>query len=101
MKRGRPLQRRTRLRQRSAKRERAEAEFAVAREQRRRLARDWCEGDTPACRPGAHRGHHAHHVRTRARGGGHDVENLRWLCFDAHEWTHRNPAEATALGLLA
>lgn len=95
MKRGKPL------RSRSAKRELADAQLDVARELRRRQARDWCEGDTPACRPGAHRGHHAHHVRTRARGGGHDVENLRWLCWDAHDWVHAHPAEATERGLLA
>lgn len=24
----------------------------------------------------------------------------RWLCFDGHEWVHRHPAEARAMGLL-
>lgn len=101
MRQGRPLQRRSRLNPRSAKRKLAEAELAVAREQRRRQAGGWCEGNTPACRPGPHLGYHAHHVARRSQGGGHEVENLRWLCWDGHTWVHDHPREAAERGLLA
>jgi len=84
----------------SAKAKARDAELDQARAERRRLAHDWCEGDTPACLPGAHRGHHAHHVKLRSRGGGHEVANLRWLCWDAHQWVHSEIREAEALGLI-
>lgn len=93
MKRGRPPARR------SAKAKARDLELGVATAARRRLAGDWCEGATPACRPGAHRGHHAHHVQLRSQGGGHTVENLRWLCWDAHDWVHQNPDAARQLDL--
>lgn len=96
-----PLRRKTRLRAVSPKRAAADAVLADARDARRRMAGDWCEGGTPACRPGAHRGHHAHHVQRRAQGVDHSVDNLRWLCVEGHDWVHRNVADAKALGLLA
>lgn len=101
MKRGAPLRRTARLRAESPKAAAKRAELDAAREERRRQARDWCEGNTPACRPGAHRGQHAHHVARRSQGGAHTADNLRWLCFDAHQWVHTHVADARALGLLA
>lgn len=95
MKRGRPMARR------SAKAIERDREFATARREREQLAGGWCEADTPACRPGAHRGAHAHHVKLRSQGGGHEVENLRWVCWDGHEWVHANPEAARAMGLIA
>ena len=95
MRRGRPIARR------SAKAIERDRELEQTRRAREQQAAGWCEGDTPACRRGAHRGAHAHHVKLRSQGGGHEVENLRWLCWDAHDWVHRNPAEARTLGLLA
>jgi len=91
----------SRLLSRSEKRKMEDALFAVAREQRRRLAGGWCEGATPGCPMlGAHKGHHAHHVRRRSQGGGHTVDNLRWLCWSAHDWVHDHPQEAACRGLL-
>lgn len=46
-------------------------------------------------------GSHAHHRLTRARGGGHDPENLVWTCSICHADLHANPAKADAAGLLA
>ena len=93
MKRGRPMKR---VSDKAAARER---EFDAARAERRTMANGWCEADTPACRSGAHQGAHAHHVRLRSQGGGHDVENLRWVCWDGHDWIHANPHEARIRGL--
>ena len=84
---------------RSAKAIARDAELAESREQRRRQAGGWCEADTPACRPGAHLGAHAHHVRLRSQGGDHSAENLRWVCWDGHDWIHAHPADARAMGL--
>lgn len=46
-------------------------------------------------------GDHLHHVRRRSQGGGDSPANLRLLCELCHEWTHRHPAAAVELGLLA
>lgn len=91
-----------RLAPRSVKKVADDLVLAEAREARRRLAGGWCEGDTPACRSGAHQGTLAHHVRRRKNQPDvHAVEHLRWLCWDGHEWVHANVAEAKARGLLA
>ncbi len=63
--------------------------------------RGLCEGGTPACPERQHRGHHAHHVARRSQGGSNTADNLRWLCWEGHDWVHRNPADAKAMGLLA
>lgn len=60
----------------------------------------WCEGATPACESGRHRGAHAHHVILRSQGGPDEAWNLKWLCHPAHTWVHANPAEAAELGLI-
>lgn len=69
---------------------------------RREVADRWyCEGDTPACERGRHRGTDAHHVILRSRGGVDEAWNLRWLCRAGHTWVHANPEAATARGLMA
>lgn len=95
MRRGRPL------RQQSDKARARDAEYQVARAARREQVRGLCEGDTPASPPRQHQGGHAHHVARRSQGGDNGVENLRWLCWEAHDWVHANPAAARELGLLA
>lgn len=94
--------RRKPLRRRSAKKAASDLVLAAAREERRRMTGGCCEGDTPACRPGVHRGVLAHHIRRRkGQVGVHDVEGLRWLCRPGHDWVHAHPLEARHLGLLA
>lgn len=46
---------------------------------------------------------HAHHVAPRSRRPDlkHEVSNGKCLCNSCHTWVHRNPIEATALGLLS
>jgi 5-methylcytosine-specific restriction endonuclease McrA len=41
-----------------------------------------------------------HHVRSRARGGSHEDENLLSVCRSCHQWITHHPAAATELGLL-
>lgn len=89
------------LRRQSEKAKAREAEHVAAATERRLQVNGYCEGNTPACPPREHLGHHGHHVARRSQGGGNTVENLRWLCFDGHDWVHRNPTEARRLGLLA
>lgn len=95
MKRGRPLARQ------STKGAAREAEHRAAAQVRRNQVNGRCEGQTPACPRWDHAGHHAHHVARRSQGGENTPTNLRWLCFDAHDWVHRNVDDARALGLLA
>lgn len=95
MKRGRPLRRQ------SEKGAAREAEHRAAATERRELVRGLCEGGTPACPSRSHAGAHAHHVARRSQGGANTVENLRWLCWDGHDWVHRNIDAARELGLLA
>lgn len=59
-----------------------------------------CEADTPACPPGPHDGHHLHHRRTRAQGGGHDPSNLLLVCHSAHRFIHDHPAVSYGAGWL-
>lgn len=93
MRRSRPLERRTRLRPRSAKR------AAIYREQRIPLVRELL-----AARPVCERCHRApsvdvHEIQSRARGGSIlDVENLAALCRPCHAWVTEHPREAEAEG---
>lgn len=95
MKRGRPPRRQ------SEKGAAREAEHRAATAERRKLTGGLCEGATPACPTRDHQGHHGHHVARRSQGGANTVENLRYLCWDGHDWVHRNVADARQLGLLA
>lgn len=100
--RGGQLRRTGRLRARSARQVELDAILDVTREERRAMAGDLCEASTPACPPGPHYGHHAHHVRRRkGQPDVHAVEHLRWLCWPSHDWVHANVGAARDLGLLA
>ncbi len=75
--------------------------YAMARQERARMAGYVCEGATPACPPRDHVGTVAHHVRRRkGQADVHAVEHLRWLCWDGHEWIHGHVGDAKTLGLL-
>lgn len=44
---------------------------------------------------------HAHHLKRRSQGGRNEIDNgVTVVCFDCHDWIHRNPAAARSLGLL-
>jgi hypothetical protein len=74
------------------------AEYEQARDARARMAHGYCEVSwDDACR---RVGVHAHHVRSRARGGSDQLENLRWVCWYCHAQVHNYPAEAEARGWL-
>jgi hypothetical protein len=60
----------------------------------------FCEVSTPACPPGRHEGHHAHHIRLRSQGGGHDPANGLLVCAASHRWIHDHPAISYANGWL-
>lgn len=92
--------RRTPLRKRSAKAEAKEAQLAESRKAVLARCGGYCEANTPACPPRAHAGFHVHHVRLRSQGGGHEPENLLYVCPDAHRWIHGNPAESAIRGWL-
>lgn len=47
------------------------------------------------------RGHHAHHVVLRARGGPDTADNLLWVCWSCHHWIHTHIHEATLRGLIS
>jgi hypothetical protein len=60
----------------------------------------WCEANTAACPVGRHIGEQFHHRRLRSQGGKDTAENLVFICAAAHDWVHKNPAEAHERGLI-
>jgi 5-methylcytosine-specific restriction endonuclease McrA len=57
-----------------------------------------CEGRIPSVCIG--RAAEVHHVKSRARGGAHDISNLLDLCRPCHRFVTENPRSATQMGLL-
>jgi len=105
LRRGKPPERRTPLRQVSAKRTK------VQRLRRAMVAEELAKREL--CEAGAritHAGHNArcnglaielHEPLTRARGGSIlDPANTVAICRSCHDWIHANPAAATSVGLL-
>lgn len=70
------------------------AEFVITR------SRGLCEGDTPACPHGAHRGEEVHHKAGRRGVDPHHPSKLLHLCSLGHRYAHSNVAESYRLGLL-
>lgn len=101
-----PLQRYTRLRRTAISRRthhRSGAELTdwkVVRDLVIERSHGLCEGDTPGCQNGPHRGEHLHHVILRSHGGPDEAWNLLHLCAAAHRWVHDHPAESYELGLM-
>ena len=55
-------------------------------------ARQFCELQTPACPPGRHAGHHAHHVwPSDRRIGIHNPQRGLLACWAGHAWVHDHP----------
>jgi hypothetical protein len=53
-----------------------------------------CEADP------SHEGTHWHHRVLRGQGGTWSPVNGMWVCAAAHDWIHKHPADALALGWL-
>jgi hypothetical protein len=96
-----PLKRGSRLPPVGAKTRRDAGDLAAFRLALHVRSGGFCEARTPACPEGRHEGVHAHHVRLRSQGGGHDPSNGLLLCAAAHNYVHANPAESYAAGWLA
>lgn len=97
MKRSAPLRRKTALRPNSLKRQGFEDEF---REQRVIvLARSFgrCELGATCCTVKAV---DVHHRKNRGQGGTNDLWNLLAACRACHDYAHRHPTQAYALGWL-
>ena len=43
---------------------------------------------------------HRHHRRLRSQGGTDEPSNIMLVTPQQHDWIHRNPAEAYAIGWL-
>lgn len=98
---GKPLRRKTRLRSVGAKARREAPSLAAFRAALEARSGGWCEARTPACPPGMHPGHHAHHCAPSDRDRGvHDPARGLWLCFPAHAFVHREPAVSYRNGWL-
>lgn len=106
LKRGGPIERKTRIRPVSKKREalnRARRDFVAGF----LAAHPRCQAG-PLVMPVDHRHRcdlwscDVHEVVTRARGGSIlDADNCRAICRACHDWIHSHPADATTVGLLA
>ena len=72
------------------------------RERRKAMAATPIAGTCEARIPEACTGvaEHRHHIRRSSQGGADDRSNLLLCCHRCHEWIHRNPREARALGFL-
>ena len=95
-----PLQRRTPLRARSAKRRAADVELARSREIVQRRAGGLCEARWCWLDDCGYWGTEVHHVLPRAQGGGHEPSNLLLLCSAHHRFAHQAGRRAYELGLL-
>lgn len=83
-----PLKRKTPLRAR-----RSDYEWRKARKAA-------LERDHGRCRSCWRPGNEVHHVLSRARGGKHDLDNLRTLCSSCHRYVHEHPEWATQHGFM-
>ena len=105
LRRGNPPERRTPLRQVSAKRAKVQRlrRVMVAEELAKR---ELCEAGARITQAGYDARCHGlavelHEPLTRARGGSIlDPANTVAICRSCHDWVHVNPAAATGLGLL-
>lgn len=93
MERRTPLKRSGRLASVGRRKARTLAAERQFRQQVRINAGGLCQIHSPACPPGRHDGHHAHHCAPSDRDRGvHDPARGLWLCFPAHAFVHREPA---------
>lgn len=97
MKRGGPLKRRTRLRPRSEKRERYEAELDEKRMVLRQRSGNRCEAKLVGCRGIPWE---PHHLVRRSQGGTNNETNLMAVCTSCHMHVHLNPQWAYENGYL-
>lgn len=75
------------------------AQLDESREVVKARADGWCEARIEGVCLGV--GDAAHHIKTRAAGGGHEPENLLWVCnAGCHAHIHRFNDWARAEGLL-
>ena len=74
------------------------ARYASARAEVFERSQGRCEAQVEGVCLG--RGDQAHHKRRRSQGGQDTPANLLWICRACHDWCHRYPAQAKALGLL-
>jgi hypothetical protein len=95
-----PLKRGSRLSPVGAKTRREASAVAAFRLALHVRSGGFCEARTPACPEGRHEGVHAHHIRLRSQGGGHDPANGLLVCAASHRWIHDHPAISYANGWL-
>jgi 5-methylcytosine-specific restriction endonuclease McrA len=94
MKRGGPLRRLTPLRSKTSD----PSELRNAKEIVKQRSGGRCEARIPSVCIG--RASEVHHIKSRARGGGHDPANLLDLCTPCHRFVTENPRSATQMGFL-
>jgi 5-methylcytosine-specific restriction endonuclease McrA len=90
---------RGRLRRRSVKKARKDRQLAKASKVVADRGDGMCEAQIGSqCRVA---GSLAHHVLPRSRGGGHEVDNLVWLCWPCHSYIHDHPGWSVREGWTA
>lgn len=90
-----PMKRTAMRRKPTQRKAEGDAEFIIERDKRMVRAQGRCE----RCKVRAATA--GHHVIRRSHHLLHNVENLRVLCLDCHEWVHTNVGEAKRLGWIA
>jgi hypothetical protein len=89
---------RKRLNPVSAKKRARNAVYARSRKEVADRCGGRCEARVEGVCTGWHE--HTHHRRLRSQGGSDDPSNLVACCNRCHDWAHRNPVHAEALGLI-
>jgi 5-methylcytosine-specific restriction endonuclease McrA len=86
--------RRTPIKRRSVKKQKADKVYAKVRREVLECA-PYCAVNGPDCSIHATE---THHIKSRAQGGKHEMANLLPVCRECHEWLPRNRAIAIKRG---
>ncbi len=89
---------RTPMRKISSKQRAKQKAWAIVVRRRMEEMNGTCEGAIPGICTG--RATDGHHLKTRARGGTNDYENVCVLCAACHRHVHANPIWSAAFGYL-
>jgi 5-methylcytosine-specific restriction endonuclease McrA len=101
IKRGKPLERRSRLRPVSRKRRKELKQWDAVRAETRERDGDTCQAAHLVPQVPCYGPLEPHHIakRSTSPAGIYDPENVVWICHQHHSWVSVNQLEANGVGL--